>query len=93
MVGDKKKLTFDQRMLYKALENGKSEHENAREECRPWTECEAETYRTALSLKRRGLIEIHPERNALGDYKARPVVVETQNLESEAAMRKMARPR
>ena len=50
-------------------------------------------YRTALSLKRRGLIEIHPERNALGDYKARPVVVETQNLESEAAMRKMARPR
>lgn len=93
MVGDKKKLTFDQRMLYKALENGKHEHENAREEGHPWTECEAETYRTALSLKRRGLIEIHPERNALGDYKARPVVVETQNLEAEAAMHKMARPR
>ena len=48
MVGDKKKLTFDQRMLYKALENGKSEHENAREECRPWTECEAETYQACF---------------------------------------------
>lgn len=76
MVGDKKKLTFDQRMLCQALENSKREGVDDH----PWVECEVETYRTALSLKRRGLIEIHPERNALGDYKARLVGVEKSNM-------------
>lgn len=60
-----KRLTLDQEMLLDALKQGSVELGPS-----AWLDCAADTYRTACSLVRRGLICIHGERGALGDYRA-----------------------